>query len=148
MAEAVKHNQPHNQQYPHGYFADSHTGKPLPGPVVHAGWCVDGSRDMTLDEAVLFVSPDRRRHYVPGGFRVNGLSVPRILWRLVQPFEPLSREASVVHDWLCVRGEPWGYAAWVFWAAMRANGVGPVKAWLRWAAVRYVGIWFQKKHRR
>jgi hypothetical protein len=128
--------------HPHGYFADPHSGIPLAGPVVHAKWMVDGSRDMTLDEAVLFISPDRRRHYVPGGFRLNGLSAPRLLWRLVQPFEPLTREASVVHDWLCVRGEPWGYGAWVFYHAMRANGVGPIRAWIRWAAVRWFGVWF------
>lgn len=134
-------------EYPHGYFADPKTGYPMPGSIVHAKWCVDGTRDMVLDESVLYISPDRRRHYVDAGFRLNGLSAPRILWRVVQPFEALTREASVVHDYLCVRREPWNYAAWVFYHAMRANGVGPFKAFIRWAAVRFVGCWFQRFHR-
>lgn len=133
-------------RYPHGYFAEPETGLPTRAKVVNAAWCVDGTRDMTLDRPVLYIDPKGRPHRVPVDFRTNGLSVPRIFWRLVSPFEPLAREASVVHDWLCDIGWDWKDAAWVFYHAMRANRVGLFRAFIRWAAVRYVGIWFRRKH--
>lgn len=131
----------------HGYFAEPESGLPTRAKIVHAGWCVDGSRDMTLDKPVLFIDPKGRRFYVPAEFRTNGLSVPRVFWRLVQPYEALAREASVVHDWLCSDGWDWNDAAWVFYHAMRANGVGFWRAFIRWAAVRFIGCWFQRRHR-
>lgn len=127
----------------HGYFADPATGLLTRAKIVVAWWCVDGSRDMITDRPVLYVDPKGRRHYVPERFRTNGLSVPRVFWRLIQPFEPLAREASVVHDWLCAVNWDWNDAAWVFYHAMRANGVNRVSAFLRWAAVRFVGCWFK-----
>ena len=134
-------------KYPHGFFADPDTGLPVQSPVLCMESCRDGTRDMVLTETLAYVDPKGREHRAPPTCRTNGLSVPRIFWRLVQPYEPLSREASVVHDWLCYIGWDWDDAAWVFYHAMRANGVGPVRAWIRWAAVRFVGKWFQGRHR-
>jgi len=55
-----------------------------------------------------------------------------------------AREASVIHDVLCTdKPAPSPYVHWVFWCAMRANGVGPIEAWLRWAAVRLFGPRFK-----
>lgn len=125
-------------KYPHGFFADPQTGMPLPPgePVVHWAACRNGTRDMVLDAPVLYVDPTGRRWRVPVGFRSNGLSVPRFFWRIVQPYEPLSREAAVVHDWLCsLPWVSWSRGAWVFYHAMRANGVPAVAARIRWFAV-------------
>ena len=138
---------PHLATHPHGYFADPETMLPTRGPVVTATWCRDGSRDMILTKPVVSVDPKGREHRAPVGFRTNGLSAWRVCWRLVSPFEPLSREASVIHDWLCWIGWDWNDAAWVFYHAMRANGIGPVRAWIRWAAVRFIGKRFQGRHR-
>lgn len=129
-------------RYPFGFFANPRTGLPLkPGePAVHWAACRNGTRDMILDEPVLYVDPRGRRWRVPAGQRCNGLSVPRFLWRVVHPFEGLSRDASVVHDWMCTQPQiPWATSALVFYCAMRANGVGPVNAWIRWFAVRWPG---------
>lgn len=136
----------HNQQHPHGYFADPDTGLPVTGPVVHAEW-MTLDRDMVLDVPVVFVDPLLRIHRVPAGERINGLSVPRMFWRFCWPYEPLTRDASVVHDWLCSIGHDWDDAAWVFWCAMRCRGVKPFQAWVRWAAVRFIGGCFQWRHR-
>jgi hypothetical protein len=102
---------------------------------------------MRLDLPVIFVDPRGRIHRVPVGERINGLSVPRLLWRVCWPYEPYTRDASVVHDWLCSIGHDWDDAAWVFWCAMRSRGVGPIRAWVRWAAVRFVGKWCQRRRR-
>lgn len=134
-------------EYPHGYFADPDTGLPIYGPVVRAEWCIVG-RDMILTDPVVYVDPRSRIHRVPAGERINGLSVPRFLWRICWPFEPLSRDASVVHDHLCEAGHDWADAAWIFYHAMRCRGVGSVKAWIRWAAVRYVGGFFCRLHKK
>lgn len=134
-------------KYPHGYFADPDTSFPIAGPAIHATWCINGTRDMVLDQPVMYVDPRSRRHFVPDGFRVNGLSVPRPCWRLVMPYEGLSRDASVIHDWLCSEGHDWSDAAWVFYHAMRCRGVKPFSAWVRWFAVRWVGVWFCRWHR-
>lgn len=132
--------------HPFGYFADPDTGLPIAGPAVHAEWLI-GSRDMRLDVSVLFVDPNGRLHRVPVGATVNGLSVPRLLYRICWPFEQGSRDASVIHDWLVSIGHDWNDAAWVFWCAMRARGVRPCRAWIRWAAVRYIGKWFYRRGR-
>lgn len=131
----------------HGYFADPRTGKPFANPmhpVVRADWCRDGTRDMVLARPVLYVAPDETRVHVPTGTRFNGLSSPRLFWRFCQPYEGVTREASVVHDY--ITGDEWiswGRGAWIFYHAMRAGGAGPVTAWLRWAAVAWVGVFFQ-----
>lgn len=131
-------------KYPWGFFADPETGEPTSGEVVVAQWCRDNSRDMVLTQPLLYIAPNGRSIRVTPPFRTNGLSAPRFFWRLVSPYEPLSREASVIHDYICWIGWDWIEAAYVFYCAMRANGVGPVAAWLRWAAVRFVGKWFPR----
>ena len=133
MSNSTQTEQP---QYPHGYFADPETGFPIAGIAVHTSWCVDGTRDMMLDYPVLYVDPLGRQHRVPVEFRTNGLTVPRIFWRIVQPYEPIARDASVIHDWCCFSEMDWIDAAWVFYQAMRCRGVSRLSAWLRWAAVR------------
>lgn len=157
----------------HGYYAYPGTydlDRPIPLPrhyqIVTASWCCDGTRDMILERPVLYVSPDGEKHFVEPKTRINGLSVLRMLWRICWPFEPITRDASVVHDSMCDEGCDWKYAAWVFYHAMLAayehaslkhrwkwltkfmKARFAVKVFNRWAAVRYVGIWFQNKHRR
>ena len=136
-------------RYPHGFFADPTTGRPLKSgePAVYWAACRNGTRDMILDRPVLYVDPNGMSWRVPEGFRCNGLSVPRVFWRFVQPYEPLSRDASVVHDWLC--GLPWvswDRGAWVFYHAMRANGVSFTSAVVRYAAVRWFGWFVRRRH--
>ena len=133
-----------------GEFVCPDTGRDLgPGDlIVSTDWCNDGTRDMVTKNWVLFRISDTYGDpfcVVPPGTRVNGLSSPRITWRIVWPYEPRTREASVLHDALCVYGCNWAIGARLFWLAMRANGVGPIKAFDRWLAVRYFGGWNHKE---
>lgn len=111
---------------------------------------------MITTRPVLYVDPKGMRHYVPVGFRTNGLSNPmRILWVLCDPYEPLTRDAAIVHDHLCVMRADWIAAAWVFFHAMMAmfehaekvSRWNTLRAWDRWVGVRYVGIWFRRRYR-
>jgi hypothetical protein len=133
---------------PYGYFCDSFGYRIWPGEkIVTASWCNDGTRDMILTEPVRYVTPKGNLITVPVGFRTDGLSVPWFFRRIVPCFEPRSREASVVHDWLVNIGMEWGPAAYLFWCAMRSNAFSPFRARNRWAAVNWVGRWFCSRHR-
>lgn len=130
----------------YGYFVDPWNKQMIPQgePVVFAAWARDGTRDMYLIYPVVYIDPDGNELTIPAGFKTNGLSTPRFFWRLVPPFEPLSREASVVHDWLCHEYglDGWDKSADVFYWCMLANGFGKKRAFVRWVSVRYFGKWF------
>jgi Protein of unknown function (DUF1353) len=135
----------------YGYFCDPEGRRIWPGhSIVDARWCNDGTRDMVLLQPVRYVAPDGTLYTVPAGYRTNGLSAPKMSWIICSPFEPRSREAAVLHDWLCDAeggNMDWLPAADMFYDAMISNAMLPVKAGNRWAAVRYVGRWFQWRHR-
>ena len=38
---------------------------------------------------------------IPVGFYTNGANIPKILWSLIPPNDPMSFPAVVVHDYLC-----------------------------------------------
>ena len=40
---------------------------------------------------------------VPSGYYTNGANIPRLLWRLIPPNDPVVFPAVVVHDFLCDR---------------------------------------------
>jgi hypothetical protein len=134
---------PHNGYY--GHFADPATMEPLPEDscVVEVGW-LPGGRGMVLRKDVVFVDPECRKWVADEGEIIDGLSVPRFLWRIQPPFVGRAREASVIHDSACVKKErPSPMVHWVFWCAMRTRGVHPVVAFTRWAAVRVFGPRFK-----
>lgn len=91
------------------------------------------------DDGVIYV--------VPSGFRNDLASVPRAFWPAIDPANDVG-PAALVHDWLyasrgLVRpGEPRisrAKADAVFCRALRANGVGYLRAQTMWAAVRVGG---------
>jgi hypothetical protein len=132
---------------PFGYFADPVTLEPLlpenHRSVIKVAWLPDG-RGMMLTKDVVFFDPTGRKWTADAGEIVDGLSVPRFLWRIQPPFVGKAREASVIHDVACVRKEqPSWRVHWVFWCAMRARGVHPVLAFSRWLAVRCFGPRFK-----
>lgn len=134
-----------NRQF--GVFLNPHTREPIPptDTIVNASWSRH-SRDGRLLEPVIFVDSVGAEWQVPTGAVFNGMSVPRFFWRLTPPYAAKSREASVVHDWLCTAPYPCSSrtAAAVFYDAMRANGIGWWTAWTRWAAVRAFGPRFRE----
>ena len=109
--------------------------------IVDAEWHADG-RTMTLNEPVVFVDARHNRWIAEAGRTIDGASIPRFFWRFIGgPFSGKYRRASVVHDVYCENRAPGSsnIVHAMFYNAMRADGVGRVKAWLMWAAVRLFG---------
>ena len=92
-------------------------------------WLDDG-RQMRLLSPLGFWRPDGSHWPVPAGIVVDGASIPAALWSFLGgPFEGLYRKPSIVHDHYCVtRERPWGDVHHMFYEAMRAAGVGLIKA--------------------
>ena len=83
-------------------------------------------------EAVVRVRP---------GFRTDGASIPRLLWRVFgSPYDPDIIAAAIGHDAL-YRGRilPRRDADAAFLRMMEAGGVGKLKRRLVWAGVRLFG---------
>ena len=80
---------------------------------------------------------------VPAGFRTDGASIPRLLWRCIgHPFRTAYVEAAVVHDYLYSTQLPTRrYCDAVFHEAMLESGCSAGQAWAMWFGVR-VGGWY------
>lgn len=85
---------------------------------------------------------------VPRGFNNDLASVPRIFWPILDPTNDVTL-AAVPHDWLyATRGvvRPWlpaisrAQCDAIFYRALRANGVGYIRAQTMWLAVRAGGV--------
>lgn len=112
------------------------------GDVV-ARWLTHGGddRDMKLMQDFAFTGPDRKRWVAQKGSVVNGASIPAALWSTVgPPFVGDYRRATVVHDVACdEKTEPHDEVHRVFYYAMRADGVGWLKANTMYQAVKQFG---------
>jgi hypothetical protein len=92
----------------------------------------------------------RRTFTVPKGFRCDGASIPRLLWRVIGKHE-LGEIAPTVHDFI-YRGHVPGYTQpagdLVFDALMELDGVKPWKRTVAYRTVRVcgTGAW-EKGHR-
>lgn len=90
---------------------------------------------------------DGALYIVPPAFSNDSASVPRVFWPAIDPANDVAY-AATVHDWLyATRGvvRPWlpqtsrAKADAIFYRALRANGVGYVRAQAMWSAVRIGG---------
>lgn len=81
----------------------------LHNPAIHIYDSTDERGDLfELLEPLCFELPPRpplwllkRRFTVPVGFKSDGASVPRFLWRLLSPrIDPITLAPSIAHDWL------------------------------------------------
>lgn len=108
------------------------------GPLVFEA--LDDGRLMQLVQPYSFTEPSGKVWTVPIGAKVDGASIPRVLWTFIGgPFEGKYRDASVIHDFYCdIRTEPWQAVHRVFYYGMRAAGVSQVKA-----LYMYTGVYFR-----
>ena len=133
------------EDHPFGFFADPMTLRPLKPwlPIVQADW-MPNARDMRLSKPVAFIDPNGHIWRAATGRVVDGMSSPRLLWRIQPPFVGRGREGSVIHDVACVdKLRPSSEVHWVFWCAMRARRMSPWEAWWRWAGTRVRGPRFR-----
>ncbi len=83
---------------------------------------------------------------VPGGFKTDFASIPRIFWRILPPQgwggHDRHGPASVVHDYLYQKqARPKPEADLIFREAMLSLGVSPWRAAAMYWAVRLFGSW-------
>lgn len=89
----------------------------------------------------VYVRPDGTAWPVAAGARVDGASIPRLLWPLIGgPFEGKYRNASVIHDFYCANEvRLWRDTHRMFYEAMRCAGVGAAKAKVMYYSVYRFG---------
>lgn len=116
--------------------------EPLPLEVVWSTRTEDpNGRKMKIKTDFSFVDAAGTRWLAPAGSVVDGASIPQVFWSVVGgPYEGLYRDASVVHDVACVqRNRRWQAVHRMFYEAMLASGVDPIKAKIMYGAVYYFG---------
>lgn len=89
------------------------------------------------------------KHESPPDSGTDLASVPSPLWGLIASYGRQTQPA-LLHDHMCVEARKIGDlsaktkfrrdADWLFWQALRDQGVGPVERSLMWAAVRFQGL--------
>ena len=111
-------------------------------------WLVEGEvgddgpdRRMQVLEDFAFVDPNGVRWLAPAGSKIDGASIPRMLWSIAgDPFIGPYRRASVLHDVACDdRTRPSKVVHRMFYDAMVADGTGEAQAVEFYTAVRLFG---------
>ena len=98
-------------------------------------------RNMELLEDFACTDPSGKKWVAPRGSVVDGASIPAALWSTIgPPFVGDYRRASVIHDVACEEKQETHQAVHLaFYYAMRADGVGWVKANMMYQAVKRFG---------
>ena len=99
----------------------------------------DGKCIVTLEP--LLVRNGSRHFVIPAGYRSDGASVPRFLWRLLSPcIAPVTLEPSIVHDYMYEWRIGSRYDADLFYAEeLYCAGYPNWKCLLTFAGIRVCG---------
>ncbi len=110
---------------------------------VHTEWLKNSGddRQMRLLQDFVFVDAYGTEWVAPTGHRIDGASIPSILWSLSgSPFVGDYRRASVIHDVYCVtKSRPHRAVHKMFYEAMLCDGVDLLEARKFYTAVRLFG---------
>lgn len=123
-----------------GHFLNAEGNPVKPDEMfIYTAWVRD-SRDEVIQRRATFVDPKGMHWEIYENDRINGLSVPRFLWRVLMPYEGRFREASAFHDvWCELRTRSSVLTHWMFFQALRANGADRYRSWLAWVATNIAG---------
>lgn len=104
-------------------------------------WLNSDHRAMRLLKDFSYTDPGGTDWPAPEGSEIDGASIPRLAWTVIgSPFVGAYRSASVIHDVACKeKTRPWEAVHVAFYNAMRAEGVGTIKAKIMFAAVYHFG---------
>lgn len=107
----------------------------------NAGAYDPGHTEFMLMADYAYVDASGEVWRAPAGTVVNGASIPSVAWSFVGgPWSGKYRNASVIHDWMCVERLVDGKTTHrIFYEAMRANGVDDRTALIMYEAVRRGG---------
>lgn len=91
--------------------------------------------------ALTFTDPAGLQWVVPKGTVVDGASIPQAFFTVIGgPWDGPYRDASIVHDYYCVRkNRTWQAVHRMFYDAMVARNVNPLKAKIMYYAVYKFG---------
>jgi hypothetical protein len=108
----------------------------------------EGNRDMVLHSPFSYRDSNGKLWTAPARAKINGASIPRLLWVLVgPPYVGLYRQASVIHDHYCeARTETWQETHWVFYDGCLAAGMPRYKALLMYATLYVFGDTWLSPH--
>jgi hypothetical protein len=102
-------------------------------------WLEDGESMMLLRD-YSYIDPKLTEWMAKRGARIDGASIPRVFWSYADPYRGKYRNASVVHDYYCVTRERADASThFMFYQAMMASGVAPLKAKFFYYAVKHFG---------
>jgi len=101
----------------------------------------EADRRMLVLEDFAFVDPNGVRWLAPAGSKIDGASIPRMLWSIAgDPYIGRYRRASVLHDVACFeRTRPAKVVHRMFYDAMIADGASEAQAVEFYTAVRLFG---------
>lgn len=101
----------------------------------------EGDHSFKLLKSFTYIDKKGVAWSAPKGIKVNGASIPPILWSFVgSPWSGKYPEASVIHDHFCqTKSRPWKEVHRTFYDAMIANGVGKLNAKIKYYAVYRFG---------
>lgn len=91
--------------------------------------------------SLTYTDPQGQPWFAPIGTTSDGASIPQFAWSFTGgPYEGLYREAAFIHDVACEqKTKAWAMVHRTFYTAMRARGVGEMRAKLMYAAVYHFG---------
>jgi hypothetical protein len=105
---------------------------------VETHWLEKEPRKMRLSEDFSFIDANGVKWTAPAGAVIDGASIPRMFWYFIgSPFNGNYRRASVIHDVYCVtQTRPHEQVHRMFYEAIRADGVGKIKAKAMYLALK------------
>jgi hypothetical protein len=94
-------------------------------------------RNFELIKQFRYLDPAKITWVVPAGEKVDGASIPQVLWSIIGgPWSGKYRRASVIHDYFFrTKKYESGSVHRVFYDAMLTDGVSPIKAKVMYYAV-------------
>lgn len=110
------------------------------GPIVVEFLGAEQGRNVRVARPFKYVDMKGTIWEVPEGMVTDGATIPQVFWTIIGgPFDGPWRDAAIVHDRYCkTQDRPWQAVHEMFYEAMLAAGVEPLRAKVMYAAV-YAG---------
>lgn len=101
-----------------------------------------GSKLWVVGEPLTYISKAHGPITVPVDYETDLASVPRLLWNIIRPDDPVARRAAVIHDYIYTNLTNYltkKQADDLFQEMLLVDGAYRFKAWLMWCGVRVGG---------
>ena len=103
-------------------------------------WLFPRRPKVTILSLFAYIDKDGVRWEAPVGTKINGLSSPWCLWRLMPPFAWRGIRPSAIHDAGCTYCTRPSWAVHLaMYRAMKCENASPMRAWITWFLIRTFG---------